>query len=95
MKVLTANDLLSGETVYRTSADEWSPRLEAAQLYEGEDGAKALAAAESEETQVVGPYLMDASEAREPAGRARLREAIRSIGPTIHPHYAKAERGVL
>ena len=79
MKTVTANDLKTGETVYLTAEGGWSVALADA----------ALAKAEREETIVVGPYLMELDAPAAPGGRARLREEIRAVGPTIHPHFAK------
>ncbi|MEL6364771.1 MAG: DUF2849 domain-containing protein [Pseudomonadota bacterium] len=89
MKAVTANDLETGETLYRTAAGGWSPRLAEAAVFGDEDGATALAQAEREETIVVGPYLMDLDAPAAPGGRARLRETIRAAGPTIHPQFAR------
>ncbi len=89
MKTVTANDLKTGETVYLTAEGGWSALLAEAVILDGETADAALAKAAREETIVVGPYLMDLDTPATPGGRARLREEIRAVGPTIHPHFAK------
>lgn len=91
MKTVTANDLRTGETVYLTPANGWSVALAEAALLEGPAAGAALARAERAETIVVGPYLMEIERPARPGGRARLREAIRAAGPTVHPHFAKPD----
>jgi len=95
VKAVTANDLFSGATVWLTADGQWSMEFSDAAALEGEALDRALAAAEADETRVVGPYAMDVSEERAPSGRARLRETIRAAGPTIHPQYAKSGAGAL
>lgn len=92
LKVVTANDLLDGTVVYLSLKEEWTEILGAAAVVEGKAAMGLLDRALADESRVVGPYLMDV-EVRHgrivPAGRARLREEIREIGPTTHPNYQR------
>lgn len=93
LKVVTANDLLSGAVVYWTKGGAWTNDLSAAFLVEGQAALAELARASADEGRAVGPYLMDVTADRAPSGRARLRETIRKSGPTIHPEFGRqAER---
>jgi hypothetical protein len=91
--IVTANALLSGEAVYLTVDDRWSPRSEDAALIVDAAQAQArLSFAEGQMGTVVGPYLAEAAEGPDgptPLGR---REAIRARGPSNYPHGKQAER---
>jgi hypothetical protein len=78
-QVVTANDLVSGAVVFWTGAD-WSrePR-DARVLAEPEAQKAALARAEADDLRVVGAYLAAVGD----DGLIRLRERIRTTGPTI------------
>ena len=90
-KVVTANRLRDGVVVYRAEGGAWTEDLSAAEVVEGEAALGALAAAQGDESESVGAYLMDvdASDGVVPDGRGKLRETIREAGPTIHPQFAK------
>ncbi|MEE4209122.1 MAG: DUF2849 domain-containing protein [Parvularcula sp.] len=83
LKAVTANDLFTGAVVYRTAHGGWSADLRDAAIFEGDDALSALSLATADEASVVGPYLMDVSPEKAPAGRAALRETIRRSGPTV------------
>lgn len=88
-KVVTAWNVLTGGTVYRTSAGKWSEFVSDAHIVSGADAEQALAAAQKEETLVLDPYVMEVTENGQVAGRETLRETIRANGPTIHPQFHK------
>jgi hypothetical protein len=84
LKLITANDLFDGDVVYRTKNGGWTGVIARAALYEGADALTALELAGQDEGRVVGPYLMDADEGRNPSGRGTLRETIRRDGPSTN-----------
>ena len=91
-KVVTANDLLEGDVVYRTAAGSWSSDLRAAVLIEDPQQASTeLALAQSEPAMVVGIYLADME--RGPDGTPQpvhFREAFRATGPSNYAHGKQA-----
>lgn len=92
LKVVTANDLLTGAVVYLTRLGRWTEELGAAAVAEGDEAMALLERGQADEARVVGPYLMDVDDAAPdvvPSGRASLRELIRRDGPTIHPQFAR------
>ncbi|MAI90762.1 DUF2849 domain-containing protein [Ponticaulis sp.] len=94
-KVITAWDVATGATVYRTQSGDWSQDLSDAETVTGEAADKALSAAVTDETRILDPYVMEVSDEGGVAGRETLRETIRATGPTTHPDFHKAERGVI
>jgi len=87
LQAVTANHLLDGDVVYLTAALGWSRDLaEAAITDTAEEAGRLLAAAEGQEAEVVGPYLIDL--ARDAKGRPEplhYRERIRTRGPSNRP----------
>ncbi len=92
MKALTANDLLTGDTVFWAHG-EWVEQFTDAEIFDGDEAAQALALAETQTTVVVSPYLFDVQET--PAGLAPVayRERVRALGPTNHPQHGKQAEG--
>ncbi len=91
-KIITANDLLEGDVIYRRGDGTWSRRHEDAALHtEPELANAALAAAETEADRIVGAYLADA--APSPAGPVptHFREVFRTRGPSNYPHGKQTE----
>ncbi len=92
-KIVTANALLSGETVYLTEDDRWSPRHEEAELIDDEAHAQLrLLFAESQPGRVVGPYLAEAMHRPDGPAPLRLREVIRAQGPSNYAHGKQGAR---
>ncbi|MEM1409581.1 MAG: DUF2849 domain-containing protein [Pseudomonadota bacterium] len=91
-KVITANDLFTGEPIYWTADQNWSADLHHALILEGEAALSELEKAAADEARSVGPYLMDVDQDRHPSGRGQLREDIRNDGPSIHPQFARQAR---
>ena len=88
MKALTANDLLTGDTVFWAHG-QWVEYFGDAEILAGEDAERALHRAEAEVTRVVAPYLFDVEET--PLGPAPVayRERLRALGPSNHTQHGK------
>lgn len=93
MKVLTANDLNSGEVVF-WNAGRWAVRFHDGERFDGEDAAApALATAETQFTVVVAPYLIDVEQIDGHWAPTAYRERLRALGPTNHPQHGKQADG--
>ena len=92
-KALTGNRLTDGEVVFGGPGG-WVEKFSQASLYTDEAEAEAaLAAARTETTFIVEPYLIDISlENGQPVPIA-FRERVRALGPTIHPDMGKQTEG--
>ncbi len=88
-KVVTAWDVSTGGTVYRTASGDWSKFVADAVVLSGADADQALVDAQKEETLVLDPYVMEVTANGNVSGRETLREMIRAKGPTIHPQFHK------
>jgi len=82
MKIVTANRLSDGRVIYVGQGGGPVDRLDAAGRYEDEAADGALADAQRDPATFVNPYLVDVGPAG-PSGRDRLKETIRSRGPTV------------
>ena len=82
MKLLTANRLNDGRVIYLGEADAVVETIDAARPLDDIVAETALAQAQSRPAVFVNPYLIEV-EGRTPAGRDRLKERIRSAGPTV------------
>ena len=82
MKLLTGNDLPTGDVIWWTGAG-WSRRVE--DSADVDAAGEAIAQAEEAARRVTGPYVIDA--ARTPAGPrpAHIKDRIRALGPTVRP----------
>jgi len=86
-KVLTANDLLEGDAIYRTADGGWTRHHANAALFVDADAANAaLAVASSETGTAVGPYLADAVATPNGPQPVHFREAFRTRGPSNYAH---------
>jgi hypothetical protein len=92
VKALTANDLLTGDTVF-WSHGAWVEQFADAEIFQGEDADAALAVAEKQITEVVGCYLFDVQETPEGLAPVAYRERVRALGPTNHPQHGKQAEG--
>ena len=92
MKALTANDLLTGDTVF-WSHGEWVEQFADAEIFDGEAADHALAKAEAQPTVVVAPYLFDVQETPQGVAPVAYRERVRALGPTNHPQHGKQAEG--
>ena len=82
MKALTANRLTDGAVVYLTSTGDWSRIINDLHAFPDTEAEAALVVALSQPQLLVAPYLIDV-EGAHPIGRERLKETIRSSGPTV------------
>lgn len=85
-KIIAANDLLDGRTVWLTELGGWSRELADAIYLTTEDEARHhLAIAEAQPDSVVGPALIDAVRAASGPAPVQIRERIRVTGPFVDP----------
>jgi hypothetical protein len=82
MKVITANRLSDGRVIYVGEDGRAVPLLAEAGRFDDEAAAEALARAGRDPATFVNPYLVEVDPER-PSGRDRLKETIRSRGPTV------------
>ena len=82
MKLLTGNDLASGDVVWWTGGG-WSRHVEEAA--DVPQGGEAIAQAEEGARRVNGPYLIDAAATPEGPRPAHIKDRIRALGPTVRP----------
>lgn len=82
MKLVTGNDLPTGDVIWWTGAG-WSRHIEEA--VDAGDHAEAIAREEEAARRVNGPYVIEA--AATPAGPrpAHIKDRIRALGPTVRP----------
>ncbi len=92
MKALTANDLLTGDTVFWSNG-QWVEQFADAEIFEGEAADQALALAQQQMTVVVSPYLFDVQATPEGLAPVAYRERVRALGPTNHPQHGKQAEG--
>lgn len=90
-KIVAANDLLNGRSVWLTELGGWAHDPADALLLTTEDeAAHHLAIAEAQTGIVVGPTLIDAVRATTGPTPVHVRERIRVTGPFVDPTIEKA-----
>ncbi|MCT8002440.1 DUF2849 domain-containing protein [Sphingomonas sanguinis] len=82
MKLLTGNDLATGDVVWWTGQD-WSRHVEDA-VDVGASG-EAILRAEEGARRVNVPYLIDAEATEQGPRPAHIKDRIRALGPTVRP----------
>jgi hypothetical protein len=82
MKLLTGNDLKTGDVIWWTGSD-WSRHVEDAADV-GEHG-EAVRAAEEGARRVNASYLIEAVATPEGPRPAHIKDRIRALGPTVRP----------
>ena len=90
-KVLTANILTDGVTVYLDAGGGWTPSLAKACLVTGAAEQERILAAADEDVKrrvIVDPYLMDAAPGADGPEPVSQRERIRAGGPTVQYNFA-------
>ncbi len=93
-KVVTANALLEGDTIWLTEDDRWTRDIREAELIEDEAHADLrLLFAESQPDTVVGAYLADAAATPDGPGPVHFREEFRTRGPSNYAHGKQVELG--
>jgi len=86
-KVVTANDLRSGEVIYLRFPHDWTPELNKASVITDNDLAQAgLAFAQGQSNVVVGAYLSDVVAEADGAKASHFRDTFRSTGPSNYRH---------
>lgn len=80
MKLLTGNDLPTGDVIWWTGSG-WSRRVEEAADV-GADG-EPIAQAEEGARRVNGPYVIDATPGSQGPRPAHIKDRIRALGPTV------------
>ena len=86
-KVVTANDLRSGEVLYLRFPHSWTPELAKASVIKDNDLAIAsLAFAQGQPDTVVGAYLSDVIDERDGPKASHFREGFRAAGPSNYRH---------
>ena len=82
-KVVTANALLEGHSVWLTEDDRWSRDISEAELLTDEAHAELrLIEAQARSAEVVGPYLADAKATEAGPAPVHFRETFRTTGPS-------------
>lgn len=82
MKLLTGNDLKTGDVIWWTGGD-WSRHVaEAADVGAHGEGVLAVEAAAR---RVNAPYLIDASATPQGPRPAHIKDRVRATGPTVRP----------
>ncbi|WOK36666.1 DUF2849 domain-containing protein [Sphingomonas sp. C3-2] len=82
MKILTGNDLPTGDVVWWTGSD-WSRHVEDAVDVDeqGED----IARREEASRRVNAPYVIEATATADGPRPAHIKDRIRALGPTVRP----------
>ena len=82
MKIVTANRLSDGRVIYLGDDGQPVEQIDQAALLDDAGAEQALAAAQGQPHIFVGPYVFE-TQGHVPSGRDRLKERIRSAGPTV------------
>ena len=82
MKLLTGNDLPTGDVVWWTGSG-WSRHVEDA--VDIGAGGEAIAATEEGARRVNGPYVIDATETPQGPRPSHIKDRVRALGPTVRP----------
>lgn len=82
MKIVTANRLSDGRVIYVGADRQPVEALADAVVLEEAEAELALAGAAAQPAIYVNPYLVEVT-GHTPSGRDRLKETIRSAGPTV------------
>lgn len=91
-KVVTANELISGDVVYLTKDGEWAKSHSDAELITEEVRATIrLQLAEAQIGVIVGAYLADAVAGANGPVPVHFREEFRAVGPSNYNHGKQAE----
>jgi len=86
-KVVTANRLMEGDSVWLTEDDRWSATMSEAELIDDEAHADIrLLFAQAQRNVVVGAYLADAKAGPKGPEPTHFRETFRTLGPSNYPH---------
>jgi hypothetical protein len=87
MRLVTGNDLASGDVVWWTGAG-WSRHV--AEAVDVGDKGEAIAKAEEAALRVNVPYVIDATAGPDGPVPGHIKDRIRAFGPTVRPDLAVA-----
>lgn len=82
MKLLTGNDLPTGDVIWWTG-NGWSRHIEDAS--DVTDQGESIARAEEGVQRVTGPYVIDATVTPDGPRPAHIKDRVRALGPTVRP----------
>ncbi|MFA5970145.1 MAG: DUF2849 domain-containing protein [Sphingomonas sp.] len=82
MKILTGNDLPTGDVIW-WAGNGWSRHVEDA--VDVADGGEAIARAEEGARRVNAPYVIDADTTNDGPRPAHIKDRVRALGPTVRP----------
>ena len=82
MKLLTGNDLPSGDVIWWTGSG-WSRHVE--ESVDVTDQGEAIARAEEGARHVNAAYVIDATVTPEGPRPAHIKDRVRALGPTVRP----------
>lgn len=82
MKLLTGNDLATGDVIWWTGQG-WSRHVEAAADIAAQG--EAIGRAEEGRQRVTSPYVIDATPTEDGPRPAHIKDRIRALGPTVRP----------
>lgn len=82
MKLLTGNDLPTGDVIWWTGGG-WSRHI--AEAGDVGAGGEPLARAEEGARRVTGAYVIDATATPEGPRPAHIKDRVRALGPTVRP----------
>lgn len=82
MRILTGNDLASGDVVWWTGSG-WSRHI--ADATETGQNGEAIAAVEEAERRVNVPYLLEATPSPTGPRPVHIKDRVRALGPTVRP----------
>jgi len=83
MKILTGNDLESGDVIWWAGDSNWSLHLVDAK--DGGDQAEAIMVREEAARRVNVPYIVDAEATDAGPMPLHIKERVRASGPTVRP----------
>lgn len=82
MKLLTGNDLASGDVIW-WAGNGWSRHVEDA--FDVGDKGDSILQREEGARRVNGPYLIDADATPDGPRPAHIKDRVRALGPTVRP----------
>ncbi len=82
MRLLTGNDLPSGDVIWWTGS-AWSRHI--AEARDVGDQGESISRAEEGARRVNGPYVIDATATPEGPRPAHIKDRVRALGPTVRP----------
>ncbi|PCG13695.1 MAG: DUF2849 domain-containing protein [Sphingomonas sp.] len=82
MRLITGNDLATGDVVWWTGTD-WSRHVE--QAADAGERAEAIAREEEAARRVNVPYVIAATATADGPRPAHIKDRIRALGPTVRP----------